>query len=65
MEWIKCSEQMPKEFEDVLVSDGNEVSWAYYYKAGEEVVVWGTYPHFPFCEDEITHWQPLPNPSQS
>lgn len=59
-EWIKCSERMPNDFEDVLVSDGGNVE-----------VMWRDCDGFWDCWaprnsnidiDDVTHWMPLPEP---
>lgn len=59
-EWIKCSERMPGDFEDVLVSDGVDVE-----------VMWRDCDGFWDCwaprnsnisSDDVTHWMPLPEP---
>lgn len=63
-EWIKCSERMPEDFEDVLATDGNEVCLGYYFEDDNQRPVWGTYPTCPFCDGEISHWMPLPEPPE-
>ena len=71
--WIPCSEQMPEmhreQLEDgeyymisdsVLVTDGNDVFISEYEQDGDYRYGW-----FYFgakCENEITHWMPLPEP---
>ena len=59
-EWIKCSERMPDDFEEVLVSDGANVE-----------VMWRDCDGFWDCwaprnsnidTDDVTHWMPLPEP---
>lgn len=59
-EWIKCSERMPDDFEDVLVTDGANVE-----------VMWRDCDGFRDCWaprnsnidiDDVTHWMPLPEP---
>jgi len=61
-EWIKCSERMPDDFEDVLVSDGGNVE-----------VMWRDCDGFWDCwaprnsnisEANVTHWMPLPEPPE-
>lgn len=58
--WIECSERMPDDFEDVLVSDGGNVE-----------VMWRDCDGFWDCWaprnsnidiDDVTHWMPLPEP---
>lgn len=62
-EWIKCSEQMPDYFVDVLVSDGGnvEVMWRNCYG------LWGCCvdgDDRKVCPDDVTHWMPLPEPPE-
>lgn len=60
-EWIKCSERMPEEGEDVIVTDGRvvEVMWV------DEIGLWyATSPYSVACGDWITHWMPLPAPPE-
>lgn len=59
--WIKCSERMPGDFEDVLVTDGCyvEVMWLDcdgYWDS------WVDGCYRTVCPDDITHWMPLPEP---
>lgn len=58
--WIKCSERMPPEGEDVLVYDESEnsqhvASWS--YQSWVYGVSWDVN-----LECYPTHWQPLPEP---
>ena len=72
-EWIPCSKQLPEmhkvpldydEYymisDSVLVTDGNDVFISEYEQDGDYRFGW-----FYFgakCENEITHWMPLPEP---
>lgn len=58
--WVKCSERMPEELEDVLVSDGRSVE-VMYLRLGLWYV---TSPDSAICGDEVTHWMPLPEPPE-
>lgn len=62
-EWIKCSERMPGDFEDVLVTDGVyvEVMWLDcdgYWDSWVEP--WAV----TVGREDITHWMPLPEPPE-
>lgn len=58
--WIKCSERMPEELEDVLVTDGRSVEVMYL-----RFSLWYvTSPDSAICGDEVTHWMPLPEPPE-
>lgn len=59
-EWIKCSERMPEELEDVLVTDGRSVE-VMYLNFGLWYV---TSTDSAICGDEVTHWMPLPEPPE-
>lgn len=59
-EWIKCSERMPEELEDVLVTDGRVIEIMYrrfdtWYETSREAG--GIY-------GKVTHWMPLPEPPE-
>ena len=60
MEWIKCSERMPGDFEYVLVSDGVnvEVMW---WDCGGFWDCWSE-RNSNIDTDDVTHWMPLPPP---
>lgn len=63
-EWIKCSERMPEEGEDVIVYDGlGQVHEGCYFRYGDGVV-WEIPSYNPSYYDEVnvTHWMPLPEP---
>ncbi len=62
-EWIKCSERMPENFVDVLVTDGSYVEIMTLLGDGSWLVLleeWATY----VSVDNITHWMSLPKPSE-
>lgn len=59
-EWIKCSERMPDDFEDVLVTDGDNVEVMWRHRSG----LWDYWaPRNPnISSNDVTHWMPLPEP---
>ncbi len=59
-EWVKCCEQMPEEYQDVLVTDGEDVALGFYVQDGDFDALWTYASH---CIGGLeTHWQPLPEP---
>lgn len=65
-QWIKCSERMPEEGEDVIVYDNlRQVHEGYYLQYGD-LVCWELYSYSSSYYDEVkvTHWMPLPEPPQ-
>lgn len=70
--WIKCSERMPinPTSEEVygqvqcLVTDGSIVGVCD-YQSGNRPEAWAYWSEYgDISPDEITHWQPLPEPPQ-
>ena len=62
-EWIKCSERMPEEFEDVRVTDGVYVGVTWLDCDG----CWDSWLaplDVTVDPGEITHWMPLPEPPE-
>lgn len=62
-QWIKCSERMPDDFVDVLVTDGHYVEIMTRLGDGSWLVLleeWSTC----VSVDGITHWMPLPEPPE-
>ncbi|EOV9637048.1 DUF551 domain-containing protein [Cronobacter sakazakii] len=56
--WIPCSERMPEEMVDVLVTDGEEVKGMWWNGRG-----WDSWDdRYALDSDDVTHWQPLPEP---
>lgn len=65
-QWIKCSERMPEEGENVIVYDNlKQVHECFYLRYGDHVS-WEIYSYNPSYYDEVnvTHWMPLPEPPQ-
>ncbi|ELZ3650028.1 DUF551 domain-containing protein [Salmonella enterica] len=61
--WIKCSERMPDDMSDVLVTDGSDIGfmwWAGVARSGGRWDSWDK--RYALDSDEITHWMPLPEP---
>ncbi|WP_288654681.1 MULTISPECIES: DUF551 domain-containing protein [Pantoea] len=56
MEWIKCSERMPDDYQDVLVTNGTEIDLQFTVK-GDWIL-----PGFGYKDVKISHWMPLPAP---
>jgi hypothetical protein len=54
VEWISCKDKLPPEMKPVLTTNGRKVTQT--YRTGEKS--WGAWAP----NDEVTHWQPLPNP---
>lgn len=64
-QWIKCSEQMPEEGEDVIicfVCNGLRQMHVGFYYQELDFTDWTVYSHKESCLDEVTvtHWMPLP-----
>ena len=60
-EWIPCSERLPEDGVNVLVTidDGRYLSlYTFYVKSGE----WVAFDGLAVDDAEITAWQPLPEP---
>ncbi|MBJ8369094.1 DUF551 domain-containing protein [Citrobacter cronae] len=57
MEWIKCSERMPSECSDVIVSDGHDIGFMW-FGGGR----WDSWHPGNSVSLQITHWMPLPEP---
>lgn len=59
-EWIRCSEQMPEHFSDVLVTDGEsvELKWL------DENYCWDSFTenHSNIRSCDVVYWMPLPEP---
>ena len=58
-EWIKCSERMPEELDDVLVTDGDNIEMKWW--DGDDWDSWAE-RNSNICSDDVTHWMPLPTP---
>lgn len=56
--WISCSERMPDEMADVLVTDGDDIKRMWWN--GRKWDSWAV--RYDIASDDVTHWQPLPEP---
>lgn len=57
-EWIKCSDQMPPEMDDVIVTDGGDIKMMWWN--GKQWDSWVR--RHDIDSDMVTHWMPLPEP---
>ncbi len=57
-QWIKCSDRMPDDYQDVLVTNGTEIDLQFTVK-GDWVL-----PNFGYKDVKISHWMPLPEPPE-
>lgn len=55
--WIKCSERMPEELDDVLVTDGDNIEMKWW--DGDDWDSWAE-RNSDIRSDNVTHWMPLP-----
>ncbi len=61
MDWIKCVDRFPEEFEDVLFTDGKDVFKGHLYNSGlDDFILWFSVSESTI--DNVTHWMLLPNP---
>lgn len=58
MKWISIKNKLPKDFRDVLITDGKQVGVGYRYLRPPETK-WTDYIGLT-DEENITHWMPLP-----
>jgi hypothetical protein len=69
MEWIKCSDRLPREFESVIISVNGRIAlswWTWWNEFGffhKKRIRWYFDSTDETCEaEEITHWMPLHDP---
>lgn len=62
--WIPAGERLPEKCENVLLNtNGGLVEEGFYFETTEFHTIWkGFVTHGTYWDDEITAWQPLPNP---
>jgi hypothetical protein len=58
-EWIKTADRLPPEYEDVLFTNGKEITMGYllFY---EGALIWWSYGDHEIDFDDIKYWMPLP-----
>ncbi|RLA66565.1 MAG: hypothetical protein DRQ88_05920 [Epsilonproteobacteria bacterium] len=63
--WIKCSDRMPDEWEDVLIwaAKDENVEMAYFNNQDELKDYWQN-NSFTWATDEVSYWMPLPSPPE-
>ncbi|OBU13037.1 DUF551 domain-containing protein [Morganella psychrotolerans] len=65
MNWIKCSERMPKHGQRVIIASVSGVTYGYYDDGRhlkKQVGKW--YSGNRLLGEEATHWMPLPQPPE-
>ena len=65
--WISVKNRLPKEDENVILFDGNQVFCGSFSYENNDIICWGNQACDGICygwyeKDEITHWIPLPPP---
>lgn len=64
-DWIKCSEQMPTEDGRVIGYGATLSVGEFYFNADDETFSYCNFcGEYSFTSEDITHWQPLPEPPQ-
>lgn len=60
--WISVKDKLPQDDSDCLIYDAtSNITLVGWYDIGDKV--WEDCRGFIYCdEDDITHWQPLPQP---
>jgi hypothetical protein len=58
MQWISVKDIMPPKYENVLITDGDEIQLGHLLEDNE----WGSYvkPFYRLDVDNVTHWAWLP-----
>lgn len=55
--WIKLEDARPEKKGTFIITDGESVTFSYYYQSGFSYV-------YPPHLEKISHWMPLPKPPQ-
>lgn len=55
--WIKCSDRLPEDTNDVLVTDGELIDMLWWDE--NDWCGWRS-RSYGICSDAVTHWMPLP-----
>ena len=62
MDWIKCSEMMPDNFDMIIFCAHNKfVSCGRYCGIKNGHKTWES-DEYVYWDDEVSHWMPLPDP---
>ena len=64
-QWIPCSERLPEDDLNVLVSWNNRYIKIGYIETCEAIKYWCIPGHSIVPIDYITHWMPIPEPPES